>query len=144
MPRPNEASANSAPGVPAGLPAAAPAPMAASVGSPSELSGARSVPEPVRPSGGTAVDEGAVRVDFGAMPVRGPEDGGRAYALAAQAAERQASLISGIGNPAEAPVGPSDRSGASVAVANRAGEVRSALDTLRGHAPEGGVLDKVA
>ncbi len=144
VPQAGDAPANGAAGVPAGLPAAAPAPVAAAVGSPSEVSGSRSVPEPVRAAGGTGVDEGAVRVDFGAIPVRNQEDDGRAYAIAAQAAERQAALVERLGAQVEAPVAVSDRSEAPGAMVAGAGEMRGALDALRGRAPEGGVLDKVA
>lgn len=136
------APVNGAAGVPAAMPSASGSGVAAAVGSLAEVAGSRSVPEPVRAAGGTPVNEGAVRVDFGAAPVREAGDDARAYAIAAQAEARRDALVARLGAEPDAPPALVRVERAAEKVGG-AGGMPGALDALRGREPAGGVLDKV-
>jgi len=94
------------------------------------------------PRQGTPADANPTRADFGMAPRPADEDSARAYAVAAQAGERLATLVKGLADAPEA--SPTAARAEKPEPPLGGAGINSTLPTLRGENVAGAVLDKVA
>ena len=145
-------SSSATPPVASGAPspenaAAAPPPAASATGpgAPTMVQPSRSSSEAAAqsvPRQGTPADTSPTRADFGVAPRPADEGSARAYAVAAQAGERLATLVKGLADAPEA--SPTAARAEKPEPPLGGAGINSTLPTLRGENVAGAVLDKVA
>lgn len=96
------------------------------------------------PRQGTPADTSPARADFGVAPRPADEDAARAYAVAAQAGKRLATLVKGLADAPEVPPVPVSARAEKPELPLGGAGINATLSTLRGESTLGAVLDKVA